>query len=80
MNMQVILNPKIKSKARKWLVKRSQEIKLQHQSNNRELVNAEEWYNNKKYHDNLKEFLALVLENEEVLKLKKYDKQVKSCI
>ena len=44
------------------------------------MVDANEYQKNKEYNDDLREFLALVLQSEEAVKMKKYGKRVKSYV
>ena len=77
-NIQVILNPGKKYKARKWLVEMYPQITFSAPKGNKTSVKEEEFIHNVKLNDDLKEFLAPVLQSKAATKVKKYGTRVKS--
>jgi len=77
-NIQVILNPQMKFKARKWLVEIYPEIIFKNQTENKTSVRVEEFTQNNKYNEDLKAFLTPVLQNKAATQVKKYGLKVKS--
>ena len=77
-NIQVILNPKLKYKARKWLVEVYPEVIFNYQSSNEISVNSQEFQTSMRYNEELKRFLTPVLQKQEVTKVKKFGKRMKS--
>ena len=77
-NIQVILNPSKKFKARKWLVEIYPQIIFRTPTGNKTSVKEEEFNQNIKLNDDLKEFLSPVLQSKAATKVKKYGARVKS--
>jgi len=77
-NIQVILNPQMKDKAKQWLVKEYPSIIFKYQSENKTSVNAEDVGKKSKYSEDLKAFLSPVLTHKDAIKVKKYGKKVKT--
>ena len=77
-NIQVILNPQIKEKAKQWLVNEYSSVLFKYQSENKTTVNAEDVSKRSQYSEDLKAFLSPVLEHKDATKVKKYGQRVKS--
>lgn len=70
-NAQVILNPSKKFKARKWLVEIHPQIIFSTPIGNKTSVKEEEFNQNIKLYNDLKEFLSPALQSKAATKVKK---------
>ena len=73
-----VLNPRMKYKAREWLVDVYPTISFTFENDNKTSVNAEEFRNTYKYNESLKEFLSPILNQREAKKMKKYVNKTKT--
>ena len=76
-NTYVVINPKIRNRARQQLVEDYPAVVFQSNIDNETSVDVEKFKTKKKYNDDIKEFLALILNNQQAIKIKKYRKKVK---
>ena len=60
-HVNIVLNPRVKFKAKKWLIEVYPTIIFRNQKENRTSVNGEEVMNSTKYNEDLKEFLKPIL-------------------
>lgn len=77
-DVNVILNPKVKEKAREWLINDHATIAIDYQCENSTSVNEQKVEAKEKYDKNLKEFLRPMLQQEDTLKTKGFGKKIKS--
>ena len=73
----VVLNPKVKNKARQWLVEEYPALIFKIENRNEMSVNITEFRNKAKYNNDLKEFLTPRLLNPEAKVYKKFRKRMK---
>ena len=74
-NLQVVLNPSMKCKAREWLVEVCPTILFTFANDNKTSVNAEEFRNACECDESLKEFLSPILNQKEAKRMKKHGKK-----
>ena len=76
--MHVVLNPKMKNKAREWIVEVYPTKAFRNENDNKTSVNPDDFKNNTRYNESLKEFLSPILTKQEASKMKKYTKKTKT--
>jgi len=77
-DIHVVLNPKIKNKVREWIVEAYPTIAFRNENDNKTSVNPNDFKNNTRYNESLKEFLSPILTKQEAGKMKKYIKKTKT--
>ena len=77
-NAKVILNPKIKNKARKWIADACPQAIFKQPNENKTSVDAEQCQASIKYDEDLKEFLKLILVSEDASEVKKFSRKMKT--
>ena len=77
-NIQIILNPKVKNIARKWVVNNYHKIEFKYESEFKTSIDTDEYQQKEEYNKDLQEFLAPVLQSKEVMKMKKYRSRVET--
>jgi len=74
----VILNPKVKNKAKEWLVREYSALVFELGNKKETLVDKEKFEQYAQYNQHLKEFLGPRLQTEEARKVKKFNRKIKS--
>ena len=78
-NVKVILNPRMKHNARKWLAESYPKIAFQCLSTKNTSVDSQEFQMNVKHNEDLKKFLTPMLQILEAAKVEKFRKRIKTC-
>ena len=74
----IVLNPRLKNKARDWLIMEYPLLLFEIDNTNQTSVNTEKYEQKKQYNENFKEFIAPRLKSDEAMKIKKFGGKMKS--
>ena len=77
-NVQIMLNPKVKNIARKWIFDDHQKIEFNYESEFKTSIDTNECQQKEEHNEDLRKFLAPVLQSKEAMKMKKCGSRMKT--
>ena len=77
-NVHIMLNPKVKNIAIKWIVNNYNKIEFKFESEHKTSIDVTKHQKDAEYNEDLREFLAPVLQSKEAIQMKKYGRKIKT--
>ena len=77
-NVHIMLNPKVKNIAIKWIVNNYNKIEFKFESEHKTSIDVTKHQKDVEHNEDLREFLAPVLQSKEATQMKKYGRKIKT--